>query len=62
MSVPTLLELVKAGPLAMLAAGVWYEVHETRVSIAELNASIAVLLDRAHRDTGSDVPTPHPPQ
>jgi hypothetical protein len=57
---PTLVELVKAGPVALLAAGVWYEVHEMRCSLAELSASIAVLLDRSGRDTSSNVSTPDP--
>lgn len=58
--VPTMLELVKAGPVALLCAGVWYEVHEMRCSVAELNTRIAVLVDRDHRDTGSHVPASDP--
>ena len=49
-NLPTLAALLKAGPLALLAAGVWWEVHLMRESVSELNACIAVLIDRQERD------------
>lgn len=43
----SLVELFKAGPVALLACGVWYEVHEMRTAMSDLTATVAVLLDRA---------------
>lgn len=34
----------------MLAAGVWWEVHLMRESVSQLNASVAVLIDRQDRE------------
>ena len=45
------LELLKAGPVAVLAVGVWYEVHEMRTAVTDLTASVAVLMDRADCST-----------
>lgn len=53
----TLAELFKAGPVAVLAVGVWYEVHEMRASVTELAASVAVLLDRADCHTAPAEPS-----
>ena len=44
---PTVAELVKAGPVAVLAVLVWLEVHEMRVAVEQLGQAIAVLVDRA---------------
>ena len=44
---PTVAELVKAGPVAVLAVLVWLEVHEMRVAVEKLGQAIAVLVDRA---------------
>lgn len=44
---PTLAELVKAGPVAIMAIGVWLEVHEMRLAVEQLGIAIAVLVDRA---------------
>jgi len=44
---PTLAELVKAGPVAVLAVLVWLEVHEMRLAVEQLGQAIAVLVDRA---------------
>lgn len=44
---PTVAELVKAGPVAVLAVGVWLEVHEMRLAVEQLSIAIAVLVDRA---------------
>jgi len=44
---PTLAELVKAGPVAVLAVLVWIEVHEMRVAMEKLGTAIAVLVDRS---------------
>jgi len=49
MTLPTFAEVWKAGPVALLAAGVWWEVHLMRESISALNASVAVLIDRQDR-------------
>jgi hypothetical protein len=42
-----LTELFKAGPVALFAAVVWYEVHEIRTVLVNLSNAIAVLADRA---------------
>jgi hypothetical protein len=52
----SLVELFKAGPVALLACGVWYEVHEMRASVTQLAASVAVLLDRADCHATSPAP------
>ena len=44
---PTVAELVKAGPVAVLAVLVWLEVHEMRVAVEKLGQAIAVLVDRS---------------
>lgn len=44
---PTVAELVKAGPVALLAVLVWIEVHEMRVAVERLGQAIAVLVDRS---------------
>jgi hypothetical protein len=46
-TVEQLTELFKAGPVMVFAAAVWFEVHEMRVSVTEMSASVAVLVDRA---------------
>ena len=46
-SVPTLAELLKAGPVAILAVLVWIEVHEMRIAVERLGQAIAVLVDRS---------------
>jgi hypothetical protein len=53
----TLAELFKAGPVALLACGVWYEVHEMRASFQQLGAAVAVLLDRADCHTAPAEPS-----
>jgi hypothetical protein len=44
---PTVAELLKAGPVAILAVLVWIEVHEMRIAVERLGQAIAVLVDRA---------------
>jgi len=46
---PTIVDLFKAGPVAILAAGVWWEVVQVRRTLEQLTASVAVLSDRAKR-------------
>lgn len=46
-TLPTLAELLKAGPVAILAVLVWIEVHEMRVAVERLGQAIAVLVDRS---------------
>jgi len=46
-TLPTLAELLKAGPVALLAVLVWIEVHEMRVAVERLGTAIAVLVDRS---------------